>query len=266
MTQALTNHTLPKAYPVSVEWDRRLTSLHRRLEEHGFRQFSFPRGECGPDEHERRQLAERKEHLDRWLEPASKRLIEAEVAALFAVMAYRGGDETDMAVVQRIYREDLAGIPGFALSQACARFRRGEVGDVKFVPKPGELRKEADNIAFPYFEERRKTRDVLSAEVPKQIEPGFKRFAGVPPVEEWKFQIKPMFQSSIPENEKLLGMQAPKRDPRDGLTEEQRRSYETQRLEELHERISREPLPQLSAEALGTIAAKGGPPPYVEAE
>lgn len=158
-----------KPIELSVSQHRRVEEMFLNLDEVSFRKFRFRERELAPTDGERTFLRQRLDLLGQWLHRASQLTIDADIAALFAAMA-SGKSEKEASTLSRIYREDLADVPGFALTKACANFRRGDVGDGKFVPKPGEIRKEAMRIAKPFLEEQARVRAVMSAEIPSPPE------------------------------------------------------------------------------------------------
>lgn len=97
-----------------------------------------------PTAEQRQWLSERSAMINAALRPAPEIEIEAELAALFATMGRRSGDEDDAKTIIAIYLADLAGIPGVALKQACADFRQGRAGDGKWVPTQAQIRARAN--------------------------------------------------------------------------------------------------------------------------
>lgn len=231
MTKLPTNLTSRTPVVLTPSQHRRVEEMWVNLEEAGFRNFRFRSRDVVPTEGERLFLRQRGEQLDVWLQPASLRVIDAELTAMFSTMAFRSGDEKDLTLVNRIYRDDLAGLPSFALSKACSRFRKAEIGDGKFVPKQGELRKEAMRIAQPYFEERTRVEAVMSAEVPPAPVSLDERRATV---ERYKQTLKPVLEASRPLNEIERGYVEPVKPKRVASAEPEIR--EPPRLSEAAER------------------------------
>lgn len=64
-----------------------------------------------------------------------------ELTAMFTVMQSRSAGSSDIAVRLKIYLQDLIDIPRDALLNTVRRFRRGELGDGKWAPMPGEIRR-----------------------------------------------------------------------------------------------------------------------------
>jgi len=88
---------------------------------------------------------------------------------MFEVMSVRGGEELDHRARLEIYTSDLAGVPSAALSQACRDYRSGAVGDGKWMPTPGEIRKRAMWLADAAFIERGRIQQVLDARIDNRM-------------------------------------------------------------------------------------------------
>lgn len=121
--------------------------------------------ERAPTAEQRQWLAERSIMISGTLRPAPEIEIEAELAALFATMGRRSGDEDDARTIIAIYLADLAGIPGFALKQACADFRQGRAGDGKWVPTQAQIRTRANEYLVGPRKEIGDIERVLTAKV-----------------------------------------------------------------------------------------------------
>lgn len=121
--------------------------------------------ERAPTGEQRQWLAERSIMISGALRPAPELEIEAELAALFATMGRRAGDEDDAKTIIAIYLADLAGIPGFALKQACADFRQGRAGDGKWVPTQAQIRSRANEYLVGPRKEIGDIERVLTAKV-----------------------------------------------------------------------------------------------------
>ena len=107
----------------------------------------------------------RQAELDARLAPASARDVKLEVAALLHIMASKTQSDEEARASLEIYASDLAGLPMFAIATACRAFRRGEIGDGTWAPKPGRLRQVAEGYARQSAEERTRVRKVLTATV-----------------------------------------------------------------------------------------------------
>ncbi len=121
--------------------------------------------ERAPTGEQRQWLSERSIMISGALRPAPDIEIEAELAALFATMGRRSGDEDDAKTIIAIYLADLAGIPGFALKQACADFRQGRAGDGKWVPTQAQIRTRANEYLVGPRKEIGDIERVLTAKV-----------------------------------------------------------------------------------------------------
>lgn len=60
---------------------------------------------------------------------------------------------------------DLSDVPIWALAETARAYRRGDIGDGKWGPRSGQLRKEAMKLAAPFLEEAAKINRVLLAPV-----------------------------------------------------------------------------------------------------
>lgn len=120
---------------------------------------------AAPTEDQRAFMLRRADDIADALEPAPEALVLVELTALLRVMAIKGGDESELEAVIRIYLDDMVGLPMFAVVNACRAFRRGDVGNGRFAPTPGELRVQAKTYIAPWVDERAKLLRVLDAKV-----------------------------------------------------------------------------------------------------
>ena len=116
-----------------------------------------------PSTEQRQALEMRQAELDARLAPASPRDVKLEIAGLLCVMAAKSQSDDEARALLEIYASDLAGLPMFAIAAACQAFRRGEIGDGTWAPKPGRLRQVAVGYARQSIEERTRVRKVLTA-------------------------------------------------------------------------------------------------------
>jgi hypothetical protein len=244
MTNLPTSPTSRTPIALSASQHRRVEEMFINLDETSFRSWRFRDRDIAPSDGERLFLRQRAEVLDAWLQPVSLRVLEIELTAMFSTMAFRSGDEKDFKLVERIYRDDLAGVPAFALSQACARFRKAEIGDGKFMPKQGEIRKEAMRIAKDFLEERARIQAIASAEVPPAPESPERRKQIVT---EWKNEMRRTIDAARPPNEIARGYAEQPVEPVAPKSEQQK-------LDELAERLKGEPTPRLSGAAMRLYA------------
>lgn len=100
-----------------------------------------------------------------WLGPAGEEAVKEPVMMLFAVMAHSKLGEMDSKILLRVYMSDLADLPAFAIHKACERYRKGEVGDGKWMPGIGELRTEARKACEDLEREKAEITTVLTAKV-----------------------------------------------------------------------------------------------------
>jgi hypothetical protein len=186
----------PRPVRLSVDESRWLSGKLCAVEEIGFQKWRFKEQGTEPLPEERQFLAARKQALDAWLEPASQRVIDAEITSIFALMAVKDISEEDRLREMRLWRNDLlrAQLSTYGLTEACARFRLGESGDSKgkFAPKIGEVVQEARAIEKAFWKERSDIRTVLLAEPAKPPADPEKMKAAL---DEWEKVVKPLLQS-----------------------------------------------------------------------
>lgn len=121
--------------------------------------------ERAPSGEQRQWLAERSVMITGAMQPLPEVDLRMEITALFATMGRRSGDDEDAKAIVAIYLADLAGIPGFALRQACADFRQGRAGDGKWVPTQAQIRTRANEILVGPRKELGDIERVLTAKV-----------------------------------------------------------------------------------------------------
>jgi hypothetical protein len=88
-------------------------------------------------------LRSRRAQLEACLAPASTEVIVVALASLGNMPGQSIPNPTEVAALAAQDVEDLADVPGWALVEAARAYRRGEVGDGKWRPTAGQLRKEA---------------------------------------------------------------------------------------------------------------------------
>lgn len=190
--------------------NRRLSILRQSVEgEFGKLTISEDRA---PTESERDFLANHKSRLDDVLKPSTESAALSEVGALFSTMRSKTVEDVELAAVIETYAKDLAPIPFFALQQACARFRRGEIGDGVWVPTQGELANEARRIMRDFTDERAAITRVLSAKVVQAVDLG-RRGENVESVRRMAAATAAALKSAIPRNEILRGSAAQDQEP-----------------------------------------------------
>jgi hypothetical protein len=118
-----------------------------------------------PNDDQRGWLAKRVEKIDAWLAPCGAAFVTEEITAIASVMASRATATAESGLRMAIYTADLSDLPSEALSKACADFRRGRVGDGKWLPAPGEIRVKAMAYADAYRYERHRIATVIGANV-----------------------------------------------------------------------------------------------------
>jgi hypothetical protein len=121
--------------------------------------------EHAPNEKQRAFLENRVAQIDAYVRPASEELALDELVALFAVMRDRNAGQAEEKARMRVYLMDLADVPLSGLRKACAAYRRGETGDGKWLPAPGELRHAALGFVEAYVAERGRLLQILNATI-----------------------------------------------------------------------------------------------------
>ena len=110
-------------------------------------------------------LGRRLLELERGLAPALGAEIGREVAVLFGTMAIPSGDVADLRATIRLYEADLAGLPIWAVREACGAFRRGDIGKPPFAPRIAELRQEVISRIQRFESERQVIKATLAARI-----------------------------------------------------------------------------------------------------
>lgn len=161
----------PRDIAVSTRPPPPLTASGRRALDALHAQATF--GEVAGDlmnPESRTALILRRDLLAGAMRPASVGEIVAVMASLDGMIA-RGEGEREAAASARRDLEDLDGLPAWALEQAAIAFRRGDVGEGRFRPTAGELRREAMRRVGHMAEERGRIEKVLAARVIPERKP-----------------------------------------------------------------------------------------------
>ncbi len=98
------------------------------------------------------------------LAPCGPQVARAVYASLAGMAARAPEDDPDVRraiALQEI--SDMAEVPAFALADAAAAYRKGDIGDGKWRPTSGELVVEARRLAGTYYAELGKLSRVLGA-------------------------------------------------------------------------------------------------------
>ena len=129
-----------------------------------------------PSEDLRVALAARCDAIDGWLAPAGPERAVEFYDGLMETMAHKEPADVEAATLRaKLYVRDMADVPLFALGLAVRDFRRGAVGDGKWMPEPGVLRVEAMKRVSNLAKERREIQAVLTAEIrPPPLDPSRK--------------------------------------------------------------------------------------------
>lgn len=149
--------------PAHPRMERALAVMSNALDPDGHG-YTLP-AHAAPNDDQRAFMARRAAEIGGWLAPATPAETLAEVTRLLRMMAMQGGSEAELTTVIASYIDDLGNVPAAMLREACGRFRRGEVGDGRFAPKAGELRREAMRLAEHWIAERARIERVLAARV-----------------------------------------------------------------------------------------------------
>lgn len=149
--------------PAHPRMERALAAMSNALDPDG-RGYALP-AHAAPNDDQRAFLTRRSAEIASWLAPATEAERSAEVLRLLRAMVPRSGDADEVTQVVVSYIADLGDVPASMLREACARFRRGTIGDGRFAPKAGELRREALRLAEPWIAERARIERVLAARV-----------------------------------------------------------------------------------------------------
>jgi hypothetical protein len=206
--QTFQAQTVPALLPQSAT--RRLSTLRQAVEgEFGKLTIAEDRA---PTDDERAFLVRREADLSMALKPSTEGAALAEIVAMFAAMRSKTASEDELVAVIEIYAKDVAPIPFFALQQACARFRRGEIGDGVWVPTQGELANEARQIMRDFTDERAAITRVLSAKVVQAVDLG-RRGENVESVRRMAAATAAALKIAIPRNEILRGSAAQDQEP-----------------------------------------------------
>ncbi len=110
-------------------------------------------------------IVSRVRQIDAWLVPAGDEMAASEIASIFAVMSIKGMGDGEADAMMAVYISDLSDLPYFALAGACKQFRKGQLGDGKWAPTPGEIYQAAQKLMEPPLAEKSDLQAILSAEV-----------------------------------------------------------------------------------------------------
>jgi ABC-type transporter Mla subunit MlaD len=116
-------------------------------------------------------LERRRDDLILALRPASRDRIAAALATLDGMVARAVNDFAEDRYSVQVDIADLADVAEWALEAAAADFRRAKVGEGRFRPTAGELRREAMRHAQPFAEELGRIERVLRAPVEPAAKP-----------------------------------------------------------------------------------------------
>lgn len=113
----------------------------------------------------RSALRDRLARIAVWMRPAGHEFALEEYRMLAANLEAKDADDDTVMREQLGFVEATATLPTFALRDACAAFRHGKVGGGRWMPKGGEVRREAEGRLQTLARERRLIETVLAAKV-----------------------------------------------------------------------------------------------------
>lgn len=155
--------------------------------------------DVAPTDEQRAAMSQRAAALRGALLPALEDERRAELATMFAVLAFKNVDADMIPAMRKIYLADLADIPVAALREACAHFRRTE----QWVPSIADIRAEAAHHSAPWGKELRRIETVLSAKVTGAITPEVARKRSAA-VERWENEIRPQVLAAAAADQALM--------------------------------------------------------------
>lgn len=115
-----------------------------------------------PDGEIREIMQRRRADLNEYLQPATEQQVVAEILMLFRALAPLERDD-DPKLSLRSYVSDLAGVSIAGLRIACDGYRQGRLGDGKWRPRVGEIRRAAFNAVVAESVERVRLARILIA-------------------------------------------------------------------------------------------------------
>jgi hypothetical protein len=120
--------------------------------------------------------------------------------SMFVTMKQRNpGSSDDARKVVETYIADLAGVPLRPFLEACALFRRGDVGE-GWLPTPAELRQETNLRAMRPQQELFDILAILRARIPVPCDPIETRKAAVA---KWNDIVRPVLEHAQPPNNEV---------------------------------------------------------------
>jgi hypothetical protein len=233
--------------PLPEKVDRWLASVGNKLESRGLKLF-VP-AEHAPDAEQREYLSRREARLKQFLGMATESDVGAAVGHMALALAFPASESAVEADARlAVYVEALAGkVSAWALQVAYLSFIDGTRGDGKWMPRPGELAKVANEVMQPLRAERAKILKALSAEVlpaidkPKADQAGDVVASGV---REMSAATKASLEAFRHEAAITRAMQAGGKEPEKIPTKDDAIAWLA------NEQANPRPLPRLSSEAL----------------
>ena len=140
--------------------------LHNNLEAMpgNFRRYALSAAH-EPTEEQRIALLERRAEIDEGLVGADDITIRERVGALKAVMASAQAGAETVAIAKQAFIAVLHRYPAWAVSEACARFLDGRVGNKVYAPTPAEIAEVCRGLIADALTERARINAILDAEV-----------------------------------------------------------------------------------------------------
>ncbi len=196
------------------------------------------------------------------LTPIQRAALEARLFSLDAALRPAGhvaateeyrrltGMKAPNATAEEIEREttlfvnDTAGLPAFALREACDAYRLGRIGDGEWMPKVGQVRREAERLAAADRKQRQEVLAVLSAK-PSPTENPARKAALLAMA---RGLVKTMPMEGLKAEYKRTGRtfdEEATRDPQEQRVEESPDAYRASMLQHAME-VSARPMPKAS--------------------
>jgi hypothetical protein len=154
--------------------------------------------DLAPTDEQRAWMKDRAETLRSCLKTATPDHIRTQLMSMFVTMKQRNpGSSADARKVVDTYIADLSGVPLRPFLEACAVFRRGDVGE-GWLPTPAELRQETNLRAMRPQQELFDIQAILRARIPVASDPIETRKAAVA---RWNDIVQPVLEHAQPPNE-----------------------------------------------------------------
>ena len=194
----------------------------------------------------RSALESRLASIAAWMRPAGHEVATEEYRMLAANLEAKDADDDTVMREQLGFLEATATLPAFALRDACTAFRHGKVGGGRWMPKAGEVRREAEMRLQALARERRLIETVLAAKVRAPVDPSRKEVL----LAAARGLVKTMPMEGMKAEMERIGKsfdEASAQHPLEPHKGEVADAFQARMLREAHEAAQR-PLPKLSDE------------------